>query len=261
MRSIGQADWDHRPLLVILAQQVGLVLGEPDGVIVFDPSAFTKKGDKSVGVARQWYGRLGKVENCQVGVYLGYVARMEPALVNFRLYLHEGWAKDRARQPGVPKTVELQTRQSWRWRCSPSAARACRMAGRGRRRDGSPGELPPGIAGPRRALPARRSPRIHWSATGTCPRGLRGAGSPSRTPFTRVDRSREALPEGAWAWIEVRDGEKGPLVVEAVKRWVRARSETGGEGPDETLFITRELQSDNTYKLNYYLLKPRPLAV
>jgi SRSO17 transposase len=68
-RFIGQADWDHRPLLATLARQVGGRLGEADGVIVFDPSAFAKKGDKSVGVARQWCGRLGKVENCQVGIY------------------------------------------------------------------------------------------------------------------------------------------------------------------------------------------------
>ncbi len=97
MSVIGQADWDHRPSHMILAEQVGERLGEPDGVIVFDPSAFAKKGDKSVGVARQWCGRLGKVENCQVGVYMGYVSRTEHALVDVRLFLPEGWTKDRAR--------------------------------------------------------------------------------------------------------------------------------------------------------------------
>src|SRR4051812_39898342 len=70
---IGQADWDHRPLLTELARQVGTERGEADGVLVFDPSAFAKKGTESVGVHRQWCGRLGKVENCQVGIYLGYV--------------------------------------------------------------------------------------------------------------------------------------------------------------------------------------------
>jgi SRSO17 transposase len=59
-RFMGQADWDHRPSLAILAAQVGGRLGEPDGVIVFDPSTFVKEGDKSVGVARKWCGRLGK---------------------------------------------------------------------------------------------------------------------------------------------------------------------------------------------------------
>ena len=111
-RFIGQADWDHRPSLAILAAQVGGRLGESDGVIVFDPSAFAKKGNKSVGVARQWCGRLGKVENCQVGVYMGYVSRIEHALVNVRLFLPEEWTKDRARcrAAGIPRGVRAQTR-------------------------------------------------------------------------------------------------------------------------------------------------------
>jgi SRSO17 transposase len=86
---IGLAPWDHQPMLTILACQVGQELGEEDGVIVFDPSAFAKKGTKSVGVARQWCGRLGKIENCQVGVYMAYASSKEHALVNMRLYLPE----------------------------------------------------------------------------------------------------------------------------------------------------------------------------
>jgi SRSO17 transposase len=65
---IGQSPWDHQPWLAELACQVGQQLGGPDGVLVLDPSAFPKKGDASVGVQRQWCGRLGKIDNCQVGV-------------------------------------------------------------------------------------------------------------------------------------------------------------------------------------------------
>ena len=72
---IGQVPWEDQPLLTTLARQVGDDLGEADGVIVFDPSAFAKKGTQSVGVARQWCGRLGKVDNCQVGIYMAYVSR------------------------------------------------------------------------------------------------------------------------------------------------------------------------------------------
>jgi SRSO17 transposase len=71
---IGLVPWDHHPMLATLADQVGQELGEPDAVLVFDPSGFPKKGAKSVGVARQWCGRLGKVDNCQVGVYMAYVS-------------------------------------------------------------------------------------------------------------------------------------------------------------------------------------------
>jgi SRSO17 transposase len=103
---MGQAEWNHRPLIEELAQQVADELGEDDGVLVFDPSAFAKKGTASVGVQRQWCGRLGKVENCQVGIYLGYVSRHEHALVDFRLFL----PKD------GPKTKSVAPRQACRRR-------------------------------------------------------------------------------------------------------------------------------------------------
>src|ERR1700690_277985 len=109
---IGQAEWDHRPLVTTLARQIGRELGEDDGVVVFDPSAFAKKGTESVGVQRQWCGRLGKIENCQVGIYLGYVSRRDHALVDFRLFLPQDWAKRKRRREkaGVPQEVCFQTR-------------------------------------------------------------------------------------------------------------------------------------------------------
>src|SRR5262249_50801653 len=110
---LGHVPWDHRPLLATLARQVGSDLGEPDAVLVFDPSAFAKTGPKSVGVARQWCGRLGKVENCQVGVFLAYASRKGHAIVDVRLYLPKEWAKDRPRRKaaGVPTAVKFRTRQ------------------------------------------------------------------------------------------------------------------------------------------------------
>src|SRR5262249_58251388 len=83
----GQAPWDEGPLVAEWARQVAAALGEADGVLVFDPSAFPKQGSASAGVQRQWCGRLGKVENCQVAVYLAYASRAEHALVDGRLYL------------------------------------------------------------------------------------------------------------------------------------------------------------------------------
>jgi len=255
-RFIGQADWDHRPPLMTLAQQVGSQLGQADGVIVFDPSAFAKKGEKSVGVARQWCGRLGKVENCQVGVYMGYVSSTEHALVDVRLYLPEEWAKDKARrkEAGVPREVKFQTRHE----LALEMLKEC----------GS--HLPHGwITGDdEMGRPAhfRQDLRLLGERyllavpSNTLVRDLdaplpeySGRGRHPKHPFTRVEVLCKTLPEKAWTRIDVRDGEKGPLVVEAVKLRVRARNETGGEGQDELLFVTRELQSDNTYKLDDYL--------
>jgi hypothetical protein len=85
-----------------------------------------------------------------------------------------------------------------------------------------------------------------------------GRGRHPMSPFLRLDRWRAALPEDAWTRIEVRDGEKGPLVIEVVKRRVQARTETGGTGPEELLFVTRERQADGTYVHDYYRSTANP---
>ena len=111
---IGQSPWDDRPMIRELVRQIGEKIGEPDGVLVFDPSAFRKQGKESVGVARQWCGRFGKIDNCQVGVYLAYASRKEHALADVRLYLNEEWAKDRRRRKscGVPREIRFRTRHA-----------------------------------------------------------------------------------------------------------------------------------------------------
>ena len=105
--------WDHRPLVTVLVGQVAERLGEPDGIIAFDPSSFPKRGTHSVGVKRQWCGHRGKVDNCQVGVFMGYVSRHDHALLDFRLSLPEEWARDEPRRQEchVPPEVRYHTRQ------------------------------------------------------------------------------------------------------------------------------------------------------
>jgi SRSO17 transposase len=88
-------------------------LGEPDGIIAFDPSSFPKRGTHSVGVKRQWCGHRGKVDNCQVGVFMGYVSRQDHALLDFRLSLPPEWARDEQRHHAchVPPAVRYYARQ------------------------------------------------------------------------------------------------------------------------------------------------------
>ena len=109
---IGTASWDHRPLMRVLVEQVVDRLGEPEGIIAFDPSSFPKRGTHSVGVKRQWCSHRGKVDNCQVGVFMGYVSRHEHALLDFRLALPEDWARDAQRREEchVPPEVRYHTR-------------------------------------------------------------------------------------------------------------------------------------------------------
>ena len=95
-------------------QLVAEELGEPDGVLMFDETGFVKKGKDSVGVARQYCGTLGKVENCQVGVFAGYASRQGYALVDKRLFLPEAWWTDayaaRRVRCQVPAEVTFQSK-------------------------------------------------------------------------------------------------------------------------------------------------------
>jgi SRSO17 transposase len=257
---LGQADWDHRPLLAELVRQVGAELGEPDGVLVFDPSAFPKKGTASVGVQRQWCGRLGKLENCQVGVYLAYVTRRDHALADVRLYLPKGWgARKRRRDAGVPRAVRFRTRHEL----------ALEML------DGTGPALPHGwVAGDdemgrsswfRQQLQARGECYLLAVPSNTSVRDLAapdppypGHGRPPLPPFGRVDRWAAAVPAGAWQAVEVRDAEKGPLVVQAARTLVQARADNRASDVAELLVVFRERQGDGTWKHDY-LLSNAPL--
>jgi len=259
---IGQSPWDHDPWLTELARQVGQQVGSPDGVLVFDPSAFAKKGQASVGVQRQWCGRLGKIDNCQVGIYLAYVGHSEHALVDVRLYLPKEWARDRQRraQAGVPRTVRFQTRHQLilemleqRGPLLPHAW----ISG-----DDELGRC----AWFRQQLRTRQECYLLAVPANTAVRDLTAAAPPygghgrrPTVPFTRVDRWCAAVPETAWQTLEVRAGEKGPVVVQAVWTLVQARSDGRAADAVEMLVVFRERQGDGTWKHDY-LLSNAPLT-
>ena len=162
---LGASEWDDGPLRDELARQIGRELGEPDGVFVIDPSAFPKSGRESVGVARQWCGRLGKTDNCQVAVFLGYVSRHEHALVDMRLYLPEEWTQDAARmkKAGVPKGTKFRTRHELtlellaQHAVGSTPCDAAASVDHRRRRDGPSELVSPGFARVARAVPAGRA--------------------------------------------------------------------------------------------------------
>lgn len=115
-RFMGWAPWDDAPLRQELTRPVAEQLGHADGVLVFDPAGFPKSGPESVGVARQWCGRLGTVDNCQVAVYVGDVSGKGHTLVDMRLYLPKEWTTDKARldKAGVPNDHRgSRSRHQW----------------------------------------------------------------------------------------------------------------------------------------------------
>jgi SRSO17 transposase len=252
---LGSSPWDHRPLVDELARQVGETLGETDGVLVFDPSGYKKSGHDSIGVDRQWLGRFGKVDNGQVGIYLAYVSRQEHALVDVRLYLPKSWSENAAgrKKCGVPREVRFRTRQQLALEM---------LAQRGP-------QLPHAwIAGDeemgrstrfRRDLRELNEPYLLGVPSNTVVRDLekqpppwRGSGSKPKRPFEQAREWTRSLPRRAWTRIDVRDGQRGPLVMEIVKRRVQAKTDTKRIGPEELLLVTRR-REQGKWLYDYYL--------
>jgi SRSO17 transposase len=113
-RFISDVRWDEEQMLWNYHQLVAETRGDPDGILTFDETGFVKKGQDSVGVARQYCGTLGKVENCQVGVFAGYASRHGYALVDKRLFLPEVWLTEayatRRAKCHVPTEVTFQSK-------------------------------------------------------------------------------------------------------------------------------------------------------
>jgi SRSO17 transposase len=109
---LARADWDADAVRDDLLGYVREHLGHPDGVLVVDETGFLKKGTKSCGVARQYSGTAGRIENCQIGVFLGYATKIGRALVDRTLYLPKEWANsdERRDEAGVPEEVAFATK-------------------------------------------------------------------------------------------------------------------------------------------------------
>jgi SRSO17 transposase len=245
---LGIAPWDHRPLIGVLVGQVAQGLGEPDGIIAFDPSSFPKRGTHSVGVKRQWCGHRGKVDNCQVGVFMGYVSRHDHALLDFRLYLPKEWTRDEPRRHAchVPPEIRYQTRQDqclemldlWGERIPHGWVPGDDELGRHTRL--------------RHALRERGERYVLGVPCTTIMRDLEapvpaygGRGRPPKTPWQSVTQWRQNLDAEAWTHLTVRDGEKGPVEIEMVRRRVQTRLERKCTGPEEWLVVTRQPRSDD----------------
>lgn len=109
---MGRAEWDPDLVRDDLREYVVEALGDPEAVLVLDETGFLKKGTKSAGVARQYTGTAGRIENAQVGVFLAYAGRHGTAFIDRALYLPEEWTDDpdRCRAAGVPEGTAFATK-------------------------------------------------------------------------------------------------------------------------------------------------------
>lgn len=226
--------WDHQAVFEQIASDVdGAVGGCEDSFLVIDESGIGKKGKKSVGVARQWNGRLGKVDNCQVGVFAALGCGNEASLINVRLYLPKEWAEDPGRcdEAKIPETervfrtkaelalemVRQARRQGLRFSWSGMDAGYGKDGGLLRDLDGDGEKWVADIhsdqtiylVDPEPVVPERRSPK------GKAPSRL-----VAQTPPVRVDEWAAAQPELDWKKVVLRESTKGTLSVEVLHRRV-----------------------------------------
>src|SRR5499427_8653617 len=219
-RLLNNARWDPRQVREDLRGYVAERLGGPGGVLIADDTGFLKKGTKSAGVQRQYSGTAGRVENCQLGVFLAYASPAGRALIDAELYLPRSWAEDRARcaQAAVPADVRFATK--------PALAQA--MLGRAMDA-GVPARWVTadeayGQDHKFRAFCEQRRigyvvavPRSQSTRSGT---GYGNTGS-------RADVLAASAPEQAWKRLSAGDGAKGPRLHDWALATLPA-GETGG---------------------------------
>jgi len=230
---LSDSPWDHRALTDRVARDASALLGAEQCALLIDESAFEKKGDKSAGVARQWNGRLGKVDNAQVGVFAALSDGRGGTLIDGRLYLPESWCKDpeRCRKAKIPpgeRTYRSKPQLAWEmierarengvkfgwvgfdafYGSTPWLLRAVADSGSIFVADvRSNASL--FLKDPAPYRPRRRK------ATGRAPIALR-----ARTEACTMEELFTRKDAGEWHRVTIREGAKGPIRVDACARRV-----------------------------------------
>jgi SRSO17 transposase len=246
---VGAGQWQDQAVLTELRRHVRAELAHPEAVLVLDNHGVPKKGDDSCGVARQWCGRLGKVDNCQVGYFLAYVAPGGRALVDARLYLPLERVADAQHRDKthVPTAVTFQ--EGWRL-----VLAQLRTSGH---------ELPHGwVTGDDefgRASALREQLRLDHERyvldvpCNTLVRDLSTRRPPSRPGgrerlprFEQAEAWAARQPRKRWRKFRLGPGTKGPREVRAVQQWLQTKDADGCVGPRERLVVIQSCEPKPT---------------
>jgi SRSO17 transposase len=207
---LGRSQWNEEGLRDAVRAYVVEALGDADGVLIVDETGFVKKGASSVGVARQYSGTAGRIENSQIGVFLAYASRFGQALIDRRLYLPDAWAKDanRRAKAQVPEEIDFATKPQIACDLIATALDAgvpCAFV------------LADAVYGSdsrlRRMLEDRSQPYVLAVKSNHCLRFISESGFEQTDPATLAD----ALDAKAWASHAAGEGSKGPRLYD----WAR----------------------------------------
>jgi SRSO17 transposase len=230
---LSDSPWDYRPLVEQVAKDVDAILGGADSMLLIDESGFAKKGTKSAGVDRQWNGRLGKVDNCQVGVFAALSDGQRAALVDLRLFLPESWTSDpeRCAQAKIPESErQARTKPELAWAMIQQAvARGLRFGWAGL--DSLYGNTPwllRAIAdrGLLFAADVHRDQHVYlddpapYRPRRTARMGRKFTTLRARGESLEIAALFAEMPSARWTKIVVREGTKGTIAVRACRRQV-----------------------------------------
>ncbi|MCP4286456.1 MAG: IS701 family transposase, partial [Gammaproteobacteria bacterium] len=256
------SNWDERGVLDQVALETDALLGGTDeSALLIDESGITKKGNKSVGVARQWNRRLGKVDNCQVGVYAALSQGSLSMLIDTRLYLPSSWVEDKARcaAAGVPGKARhskskpelalemvrhnrrLGIRFNWvgmdgLYGKDPALLRALESDGDAFMADAHKDQYIY-LEDPWPVVPA--------SSPG---RGRKHTSLVSQSERVRVDEWTKAQPDSTWTRVTLRDSTKGKLQVEVLHRRVWLWDGKEAKAHHWHLIVRREVKARDEIK-------------
>ena len=268
-RFLTESPWADEPVIDRLQGYVGQRLNQPEGVYVLDDTGFAKQGQKSVGVARQYSGTLGKVGNCQVGVFLAYVSAQGHALVDKALYLPKGWTADRqrCRAAGVPEEIGYQPKAELGLGLLRRARQAGHLTAEWITADSGYGEIPTlrdslDAEGWRYVLEVPSNTHVFtqaaqvavpaWSGRGRKPSQPQlVAGEPGPQSVQAVAAS---LPPAEWHELTVAEGAQGPRIYQFAALWVW-ESRDGLPGRACWLLLRRDLDGSEA---KYYLSNAPP---
>lgn len=255
-RFVGAGLWNDEPLLAELRAHVREELGDEDGLLILDPSAFPKKGTESVGVKRQWCGRLGKQDNCQIGVFMSYESPKGHSLVAHRLYLPQEWAEDPARRAKCHVPPEIEFRTAWQIADEQLVEFGAEFPHRFVVADEELGRI-----GEFRRRLHRRSEKYVLAVDNTTSFEDLRTPLPKWTGVGRPPTRRPPVQAKVWAerrrnWkrIWVRDGEKAPIEVHVASTLIEAKTQTFterlvvirkkvGRGVEHHYWVSNDLES------------------
>ena len=266
MLTEGAVDWTGFSEQIAL--ETDALLGSDESVLIFDESAFDKKGMSSAGVARQWNGRKGKVDNCQVGVFATLCRGESASLIDTRLYLPEHWTNDPKR---CDKAAIPQEAQCYQSKNTLALAMLEVALQRGIRFgyvavDGGYGKEPSFLRGVDR-FGCRFVADVHcdqaiylqnpepkvptWKGRGKRPQQLK-----AQCTSIRVDQWAAEQPERAWQRLALREGEKGGLTAEYLHTHVWVWDGIEAKAHCWHLLVRREVGG---VEISHYCLANAPL--